>query len=79
MAEYIVERKPLGGLLFLLPQMFSLENKGGTKSSHQDDDKEPLKNMLAELEQILIHTNLPVSRLERALHILFTLLSFHMK
>lgn len=67
MAEYIVERKPLGGLLFLLPQMFSLENKGGTKSNHQEDDgKEPLKNLLAELEQTLIHSNLPVSKLETA-------------
>ncbi|XP_054811556.1 uncharacterized protein LOC129312832 isoform X2 [Prosopis cineraria] len=57
--EYIVEKKPLGGLLFLLPKMFSLENKGGMKSDHQDDGKEQLKNALAELEQILIHNNLP--------------------
>ncbi|XP_061343845.1 uncharacterized protein LOC133289851 [Gastrolobium bilobum] len=57
--EYIAEGKPLGGLIFLLPQMFSFENKGGTGSNQQDGSNELLKNVLAELEQILIHTNLP--------------------
>ncbi|TKY67046.1 Nicalin-1 protein [Spatholobus suberectus] len=57
--EYIVESKPLGGLIFLLPRMFSFENKDGMESNHQDVSKELLKNALAELEQILIHANLP--------------------
>ncbi|KAE9616761.1 hypothetical protein Lal_00034485 [Lupinus albus] len=57
--EYISESKPLGGLIFLLPQMFSFEKKGGVGSNHQDESKELLKNVLAELEQILIHANLP--------------------
>ncbi|XP_057455951.1 uncharacterized protein LOC130747126 [Lotus japonicus] len=57
--EYIAESKPLGGLIFLLPQMFRFENKGGTRGSHQDGSKELLKNALDELEQRLIHTNLP--------------------
>lgn len=39
--------------------MFSFENKDGMESSHQDGSKELLKNVLDELEQILIHTNLP--------------------
>ncbi|KAE9620617.1 hypothetical protein Lal_00019898 [Lupinus albus] len=55
--EYIAESKPLGGLIFLLPQMFNFGKKGA--SNHQDGSKELLKNMLAELEQILIHANLP--------------------
>ncbi|KAL2328444.1 hypothetical protein Fmac_021871 [Flemingia macrophylla] len=57
--EYIAESKPLGGLIFLLPRMFSFENKDGKESTHQDGSKELLKNVLGELEQILIHTNLP--------------------
>jgi len=61
MAEYIAESKPLGGLIFLLPRMFSFENKDGMGSNNQDESKEPLRNVLAELEQILIHANLPVS------------------
>ena len=61
MAEYIVERQPLGGLLFLLPQMFGFENRDGTRSNHQDHGNELLKNLMAELEQLLIHANVPVS------------------
>ncbi|XP_022728891.1 nicalin-1-like isoform X1 [Durio zibethinus] len=53
--EYINQKKPLGGLLFLLPQVFSFEN-GGNKQIHE---KEKLKNVLAELEQLLIHANIP--------------------
>ncbi|OIV99269.1 hypothetical protein TanjilG_17079 [Lupinus angustifolius] len=55
--EYIAESKPLGGLIFLLPQMFNFGKKGA--SNHPDGSKELLKNVLAELEQILIHANLP--------------------
>ncbi|XP_058729696.1 uncharacterized protein LOC131625991 [Vicia villosa] len=57
--EYIVAGKPLGGLIFLLPQMFNFENKGGVGSNGDDGSKELLKSVLAELEQILIHANLP--------------------
>ncbi|XP_027344938.1 nicalin-1 isoform X2 [Abrus precatorius] len=57
--EYIAESKPLGGLIFLLPRMFSFENKGGMGSNLEDGSKELLKDTLAELEQVLIHTNLP--------------------
>ncbi|KAL1361393.1 uncharacterized protein LOC107476395 isoform X1 [Arachis duranensis] len=57
--EYIAENKPLGGLLFLLPQIFNFENKGEVGSNHLDGTEELLKNVLAELEQILIRTNLP--------------------
>ncbi|KAH1067033.1 hypothetical protein J1N35_032020 [Gossypium stocksii] len=53
--EYINQKKPLGGLLFLLPDIFSFEN-GGTKQVHE---KEQLKNQMAELEQLLIHANIP--------------------
>ncbi|RDY01084.1 Nicalin-1 [Mucuna pruriens] len=57
--EYIAESKPLGGLIFLLPRMFSFENKDDMGSNHQDGSEELLKNVLGELEQILIHANLP--------------------
>ncbi|EOY33380.1 Endoplasmic reticulum, plasma membrane, vacuole, EF-Hand 1, calcium-binding site, Nicastrin isoform 2 [Theobroma cacao] len=53
--EYINQKKPLGGLLFLLPEVFSFEN-GGNKQIHE---KEKMKNVLAELEQLLIHANIP--------------------
>ncbi|KAJ7981200.1 Nicalin [Quillaja saponaria] len=57
--EYIAQRKPLGGLLLLLPQLFSFENRDCTGSNNQNHGKDQLKNVLEELEQILIHTNLP--------------------
>ena len=85
MAEYIAESKPLGGLLFLLPQMFHFENKGGMGSNHLDGSKELLKNVLAELEQILIHINLPVSKFQKAspisrlLSLLLSFGEFHIK
>ncbi|OMO59914.1 Nicastrin [Corchorus olitorius] len=53
--EYIDQKKPLGGLLFLLPQVFKSEN-GGNKQIHEI---EKLKSMLAELEKLLIHSNIP--------------------
>ncbi|KAK8489187.1 hypothetical protein V6N13_010749 [Hibiscus sabdariffa] len=53
--EYINQKKPLGGLLFLLPEVFNSGN-GGNKQVHE---KEKLKNLLAELERLLIHANLP--------------------
>lgn len=60
-AEYISQRQPLGGLLFLLPWMFSFENKDDIGSNHQDHASEQIKNLLAELEQLLLHSNIPVS------------------
>ncbi|KAL5579778.1 hypothetical protein UlMin_012220 [Ulmus minor] len=57
--EYISQRQPLGGILFLLPQMFNFENKDGVGSNHQDHDKLQTKNVLAELEQFLIHSTIP--------------------
>jgi len=78
MAEYISESKPLGGLIFLLPRMFSFESKDGMGNNHRDG---PLKNVLVELEQILIHANLPVSKFQTAfpfcrLFLVFFLLEF---
>ncbi|KAF4374122.1 hypothetical protein F8388_012113 [Cannabis sativa] len=59
--EYISQRQPLGGLLFLLPQMFNYENKGGggVDSNHLEHGSEELRNVLNELEQLLIHSNIP--------------------
>ncbi|XP_012087669.1 nicalin-1 [Jatropha curcas] len=58
--EYITQRKPLGGLLFLLPQMFNFENRGDTGNNHQiHDDKQLMKIVLVELERLLLHANIP--------------------
>ncbi|XP_035546105.1 nicalin-1 [Juglans regia] len=57
--EYIVQRQPLGGLLFLLPQMFNFDNRDGMGIYHQNHGKELLHNVMVELEQLLIHANIP--------------------
>ncbi|KAK4791076.1 hypothetical protein SAY86_031489 [Trapa natans] len=57
--EYISRRQPLGGLLFLLPQIFSFENKEGTGDSDKHHELELHKNSLLELEQSLVHANIP--------------------
>ncbi|XVE59608.1 hypothetical protein DITRI_Ditri05aG0059600 [Diplodiscus trichospermus] len=53
--EYINQKKPLGGLLFLLPEIFRFEN-GGNKEIYE---KEKMKNKLAELEKLFVHANIP--------------------
>lgn len=57
-AEYVSRKHPLGGLLFLLPEIFTLENGGG---SNDVREKEVVKNVLLELEKLLVHAKLPVS------------------
>ncbi|KAI8010428.1 Serine/threonine-protein kinase Nek2 [Camellia lanceoleosa] len=56
--EYIGQRRPLGGLIFLLPRMFSPENKDSTDEGDQNFGKE-MKDILVELERLLIHANIP--------------------
>ncbi|KAL4296194.1 hypothetical protein GQ457_12G027300 [Hibiscus cannabinus] len=53
--EYITQKKPLGGLLFLLPEVLSFKH-GGNKQVHE---KEKMKKLLAELERLLVHSNIP--------------------
>lgn len=60
-AEYISQWQSLWGLLFLLPQIFSFENKEETMDSDKNNELELLKNTLLELEQSLVHANLPAS------------------
>lgn len=43
----------------MLPQIFSIENRERAKSNHQTDGEELLKNDLAELEKLLIHSKIP--------------------
>uniref|UniRef100_A0A2P2LI88 Nicalin n=1 Tax=Rhizophora mucronata TaxID=61149 RepID=A0A2P2LI88_RHIMU len=59
--EFITQGRPLGGLLFLLPQMFNFNNGDGDgiRSNFQVHDKEMMKTVLVELEQILIHAKIP--------------------
>ncbi|GFZ20225.1 hypothetical protein Acr_28g0009300 [Actinidia rufa] len=56
--EYIGQRKPLGGLIFLLPWMFSPQNKD-SMGGGDDLDKDLMTNILVELEQLLVHANIP--------------------
>ncbi|GLT63897.1 hypothetical protein SLA2020_364270 [Shorea laevis] len=53
--EYITQKKPLGGLLLLLPDIFSLENA----INKQTNGNQLIKNVLVELEQLLVHANIP--------------------
>nr|KJB35405.1 hypothetical protein B456_006G113500 [Gossypium raimondii] len=53
--EYINQKNPLGGLLVLLPEVLSFKT-GGNKQVHE---KEKMKNLLAELERLLVHSNIP--------------------
>ncbi|KAM7274128.1 hypothetical protein ACFE04_028792 [Oxalis oulophora] len=58
-AECIAQRQPLGGLLFLLPQVLNLETKGGIGSNQLAREKELVKTLLVDLERLLIHADLP--------------------
>ncbi|KAI8018848.1 hypothetical protein LOK49_LG04G03013, partial [Camellia lanceoleosa] len=60
MAEYIGQRRPLGGLVILLPRMFSPENKDSMDEGDQNLGKE--MDILVELERLLIHANIPKHR-----------------
>ncbi|THU46202.1 hypothetical protein C4D60_Mb09t02470 [Musa balbisiana] len=53
--EYITSKQPLGGLLLLLPQDIRHKSAGGNKSRNVG----LLRSILSELEQLLIHVNLP--------------------
>ncbi|XP_076881030.1 uncharacterized protein LOC143529026 [Bidens hawaiensis] len=55
--EYIQQGKPLGGLLLLLPQFFRSDNSQ-TVGGHVDNHKEKMKELLADLEQKLIHSTI---------------------
>ncbi|OAY38231.1 nicalin-1 [Manihot esculenta] len=57
--EYITQRKPLGGLLFLLPQIFDFKDKAASRSEDEVHDKGLMKTVLAELEKLLVHANIP--------------------
>ncbi|CAK7329158.1 unnamed protein product [Dovyalis caffra] len=58
--EYFAQRKPLGGLLFLLPQMFNFENRDVVSGSEDEiHEKELIKTVLVELERLLIHASIP--------------------
>lgn len=57
--EYIAQKKPLGGLLFLLPRMFSPENKDNVGGGDHDSERELMRNILVELEGLLIHASIP--------------------
>ncbi|KAL3620207.1 hypothetical protein CASFOL_035119 [Castilleja foliolosa] len=56
--DYIGQRKPLGGLLLLLPQVFSPQHSdSGGESDEESADL--VKDVLVEVERLLIHENIP--------------------
>ncbi|XP_051134370.1 uncharacterized protein LOC127253698 [Andrographis paniculata] len=57
--EYIGQRKPLGGLLLLLPSIFNPHNWDHNSDNEVDSANGVTKSMLTELEQLLIHANIP--------------------
>lgn len=59
MAEYIGQRRPLGGLLLLLPPTFSPHYTNTEGLAHHDSAKDLVKEILTEVERLLIHANIP--------------------
>ncbi|KAH6814734.1 M28 Zn-peptidase nicastrin [Perilla frutescens var. frutescens] len=55
--EYIGQRRPLGGLLLLLPPAFSPQH--ANTEGHHDSAKDLMKEILSEVERLLIHANIP--------------------
>lgn len=56
-SEYIFSKQPLGGLLLLLPQKIGNKIKDGNEGEYNG----LFKNILVDLENLLIHANIPVS------------------
>ncbi|KAH6755334.1 M28 Zn-peptidase nicastrin [Perilla frutescens var. hirtella] len=57
--EYIEEKKPLGGLLLLLPQVFNPQNIDSKDEAGHDSSVGIIKELLLELERLLVHGNIP--------------------
>ncbi|KAG8371150.1 hypothetical protein BUALT_Bualt13G0056800 [Buddleja alternifolia] len=57
--EYIEQKKPLGGLLLLIPPVFSPQNTDSGGGADHDPAKDHMKEMLNEVERLLIHANIP--------------------
>lgn len=56
--EYIGQKKPLGGLLLLLPRIFSSENRDIVGGDDDSSGKEIMRDLLVELERLLIHADI---------------------
>ncbi|KAG9153565.1 hypothetical protein Leryth_008510 [Lithospermum erythrorhizon] len=57
--EYIGQKKPLGGLLLLLPPIFNPENSESEDLTANDGVDDHFTNTLVEVERLLIHSNIP--------------------
>ncbi|KAH6789775.1 M28 Zn-peptidase nicastrin [Perilla frutescens var. frutescens] len=57
--EYIEDKKPLGGLLLLLPQVFNPQNIDSKDEAGHDSSVGIIKELLLELERLLVHGNIP--------------------
>ena len=58
MADYISQKQSLGGLLILLPQTLRPGNIGGGSVL---SETQGFRKLLAQLEKLLVHGNIPVS------------------
>ncbi|GER40911.1 nicalin [Striga asiatica] len=56
--DYIEQRKPLGGLLLLLPQVFNPQHLDEVGGSDQDS-AHVIKDMIIKVERLLVHQNIP--------------------
>ncbi|KAF8111213.1 hypothetical protein N665_0076s0201 [Sinapis alba] len=56
--DYISQKQSLGGLLILLPQTFRPGNVGGG-GGNVVSETQGLRNLLAQLENFLVHANIP--------------------
>lgn len=60
-AECISQKKRLGGLLFLLPKIFGSDDTKNDGTKCPNNGEGTVKNLLGELERLLVHENIPVS------------------
>ncbi|KAI3461272.1 hypothetical protein Pfo_017935 [Paulownia fortunei] len=57
--DYIGQRKPLGGLLLLLPPVFSPQHTDSGGGADHDSAEDLVKEVLIEVERLLIQENIP--------------------
>lgn len=57
--EYITNKRPLGGLLLLLPMKTSDKSDGDDKNKDDSNGHGSIKKTLVELERLLVHSNIP--------------------
>lgn len=57
--DYIVQKQPLGGLLFLLPRVFSPDGGDSKGDDKHHSERDLIRIKLVQLERLLVHANIP--------------------